>query len=615
MKITYKHPTANADVGFYLLPLSRVWDGESRDENGLETITRQAITDAMATAEPAGRHVYGTEETPSPVQVGSVELYAEEDYLLVLQGEGDVKGPAHITALTFDGLNPNALSATAIDLERWVIGEGESTQAQVLAQNAQLEPADLAGVAITYESGDAAVAAVDHQGRITAVGPGKTSIRASFTYGGEPYTVSRMLWVLTDEGLDYSGAHVDVNFMMRSTTWSPVASDDVNDVRGITYADTDGNWQFYSFNPGFIPNGKVSFYQWRGTALRTQMAKAGEWTAIAVKFPNPGRYRASLSSQWGRKNYGITDFYLIPMADADAVQALLTPGAQIGRGVLGTPDAPAADEETTLDFGEIVIPEAGEYLFVLQQEAVTPGTYTFLKRMTLNGLFPLESVVVEADKEELAIGERAKVALVSGKLSNGADADISGALVAYESSAPDIAEVSESGIVTGRAPGQAEISVQVTIDGVTKGGKVSVTVRDGEATPVPLSGEAQTYDLISKSGSWVNAESGNPLDIRGITYDYTDGFWMLDRWDPAMVPNYATFYMYSSYLRTGVGVGQWFALRLKVPAAGPLRDQHTAFCRQYGRASECVFPACIHPGYRQRNCGRLLSNRAAQLHG
>lgn len=116
----------------------------------------------------------------------------------------------------------------------------------------------------------------------------------------------------------------------------------------------------------------------------------------------------------------------------------------------------------------------------------------------------------------------------------------------YSSSSPEIAEVSSSGLVTAAAPGTTEITVSLTLGGITRTASTTVSVQDRDYL-----GSAGVYDLTALITSFDDAwgslegyrytavltleeQSGPPwfvgtyadlklLGPNGDAYDVTDG--------------------------------------------------------------------------------------------
>jgi hypothetical protein len=93
-------------------------------------------------------------------------------------------------------------------------------------------------------------------------------------------------------------------------------------------------------------------------------------------------------------------------------------------------------------------------------------------------------IYTSVDTILLRQGARANLAL-KARLSNGEDADLSGATIVWQSSKPAVASV-EAAIVTAEQQGVAKVSATVTLDGVTKDASVWIDVYDPAALVADL---------------------------------------------------------------------------------------------------------------------------------
>ena len=156
-------------------------------------------------------------------------------------------------------------------------------------------------------------------------------------------------------------------------------------------------------------------------------------------------------------------------------------------------------------------------------------------------------------------------------MTDGSAADLSGAEFRYTSSNPDILQVdAASGVIRGIASGSATVTVQVTLNGVSRQAEYRIRVT-GQA--IVDSGVRVTHELRSRVTSWSPTQSSDPNDIRGITEEYTDG-WSFYGWSDKLKPTSTMFYQYNgTYLRVDMNVlGAWSAFRINFPEAGRYRS-------------------------------------------
>lgn len=92
----------------------------------------------------------------------------------------------------------------------------------------------------------------------------------------------------------------------------------------------------------------------------------------------------------------------------------------------------------------------------------------------------LRDVTVTAVRPVIFIGQTTEIK-VCGKLNNDETADLSTAAITYCSGNEATATVYANGVVTAVSPGKANINVDVTLNGVTRGNSVEITVIDPES--------------------------------------------------------------------------------------------------------------------------------------
>ncbi|GIP38993.1 hypothetical protein J31TS4_22730 [Paenibacillus sp. J31TS4] len=132
---------------------------------------------------------------------------------------------------------------------------------------------------------------------------------------------------------------------------------------------------------------------------------------------------------------------------------------------------------------------------------------------------PLKEAALEADTS-LRVGGKAPVT-VTGKLVNGKSAILAGASISYSSSNPDVITV-ENGTMMAVKPGTAELSAQVTLNGVTvQTNKVTVAV-SAALGQVTLS--ADRYDLKRTETVTLSVYgklgTGEAADLSGASIEY-----------------------------------------------------------------------------------------------
>ncbi|WP_308637876.1 S-layer homology domain-containing protein [Paenibacillus silvisoli] len=129
----------------------------------------------------------------------------------------------------------------------------------------------------------------------------------------------------------------------------------------------------------------------------------------------------------------------------------------------------------------------------------------------------LSKVDVASTKQILRVGGTGQLSYTA-MLSNDTAADLSKAQVHFESSNPAVATVNESGAFQAVGVGDALLNVSVTLNGVTKIGKLSVAVHPADAAlpsgwNVVNYGEAQ--GLATYTGDGAFTVDGNGFDVWG----------------------------------------------------------------------------------------------------
>lgn len=105
----------------------------------------------------------------------------------------------------------------------------------------------------------------------------------------------------------------------------------------------------------------------------------------------------------------------------------------------------------------------------------------------------LESIVPSATTLNLSAGQRQVLSVTARDQSGGTIAGASG--YTFTSSAPTIASVSAAGAVVGLAAGSAQVTVSLTLNGVTKTATVAVTVTGSLPTTATVVAGATTDDF------------------------------------------------------------------------------------------------------------------------
>ena len=413
--------------------------------------------------------------------------------------------------------------------------------------------ADFSSATIKLSSSDSSVAEAPESGyalRLKSLGT--TTITAEIQYGISKLTISKE-YTVTKLPMPFSGADTEYVFYQRSAEWdstkNPVPgfepSDRIEDIRGITYkytgVDGEGNWQYNSTGPSWIPGKyQVFMYSGNGTSathyLRIQAQKDGDWIAFDIKVPAAGRYVAEYSHSVFNRSASKSDIYILPKNEttdtAEKINALLT-----SENVIASVDyldaSIASNEIRVAKLGDLEFSQAGEYILVFKRNDVGRGGYLSPRKLTFYGINGMCDAEIIVDKTTLNYNETAKVSVSAMRL-DGSVVMPEDYTITLTSSDSAIVEVSEDGMITAKGDGQATVSV-IVVDNAGKKvtAEVEITAIDNtgikEATfevssPIYVGQKAETtLKAIMNSGNVVIVPSE---DIR-YSYD-TDGIASVD---------------------------------------------------------------------------------------
>lgn len=321
--------------------------------------------------------------------------------------------------------------------------------------------------------------------------------------------------------LPYSGETFGVAFYVLQSTWVPIYSTRFNDIRGIGFEYTDGNWAWHGADPDFEDN-EYSFVVSTTEAigrLRVGLTAVGQWVALRINVPAAGRYRSELLFHKYNSG-GEADVYLLPGNTSDVEAALNTDtylGSFSNVDLSLEPNLPLP---TLIEFKDVTIPEKGEYLLVFRQTSVANGKYLMLREFHLLGNPWMSEVTLSASDTRLGVGDT-RALNVSATMQGGGEVNMADAEINYISSAQAVATVDEYGNVHGVASGIAQITAHVTYGGVTRSDSLFVVVSaaalaasEGKLTvraENTLAANALTVDSEVYSGSDLGSEkTANP---------------------------------------------------------------------------------------------------------
>ena len=388
------------------------------------------------------------------------------------------------------------------------------------------------------------------------------------------------------------------------------------DLRGITSDFTDG-WYAYAWNTEYSRNNaggykeNRSFYQASSGMFRLIATAKDGFHALAFPLEGKGRYDIEISYD---TDNGIADVYFIPMSALENNDGKAYYYLKLDDEVLSDeekllyPELPKAriDEIAALianDDYKIGVLDSTQYdgtKKVMSAEVKESGDHLLVFKKTEAGntgniiskiKFSGEPVIQEvkknkliAEDEQLLPGESTTLSLAD-KFGNPIEEF---EIVGITSDNESVATVDGKAVIAGNSFGRANISAKVLI-----GGKEDEAVGFVRVINTAESGERVSHRLDLKNNnargeSWINpsyyiypelyknqSRANNDIcgfeEGHGITSDYTDGWSWFER-DENIVKNDMTFNLSSgSFLRTTLTKGQWFALKINLPAAGHYR--------------------------------------------
>ncbi|MEG2378398.1 MAG: Ig-like domain-containing protein, partial [Clostridia bacterium] len=151
-------------------------------------------------------------------------------------------------------------------------------------------------------------------------------------------------------------------------------------------------------------------------------------------------------------------------------------------------------------------------------------TFSVSKKMrALNDI--LNAAYAFGDVRGITVGQT-KAIRPSGRMQSGKSAPLSNAKITYKSANPKVASVSAAGVVKALAKGSSDVSVSVTLDGVTRSTVVPVVVGDckTESTIFTKSKVAAARKNV-KQYDWAKAELKTATDFADKIADNPEFLW------------------------------------------------------------------------------------------
>ena len=338
-------------------------------------------------------------------------------------------------------------------------------------------------------------------GDVYAKKPGSATLRVSGTLDGITKTVDVTVTIAADDSFSgvsrtynfYQGAYNDGKYAVTVTgaeNGDPISEADFKTSKAIDYS-AERPWAFVSAKAS-RPDGKDAYFG-QNASYMDLSGMAGEWLAIKVKVPAPGKYSVDLCG-YTYKSGGRVEVYMTPYTEdmtfsyvSDNIASLMTADNFIAEADFN--DSSASSSINQPEVGTFVADSSldwtngeAEYLMILKTCASKKNSSksaVLLHSVGLVGGKGISSLEAKVDYTTIGVGESTKVVDVIAKNAGGSALDISGAYVEHS-----VAEGSE-GILklnadgksfTALAEGTATIETLVLMEGSSVTTKTEITV-------------------------------------------------------------------------------------------------------------------------------------------
>ena len=535
LSMTHAASTDGAVAGVYILP-----GNTTNIDAALQSAASVGTVDFYKSVKTTGL----------TTDLGSLTL-TKGEYILVLKTE------SHTTGSTGWKIYPGALSLADGDMAA-IMDISTSTKENILTMGLKtqltvklyLSNPDALNVAIKYKSQDK-YTSVDENGVITIVAAeSDATVDTSILVTIEAFKkeVGTTLFTAQVKEFKASGIKLDVNYRSGFTYGTPV--------RGITFANTHGFWEYYTsdaYTKGTTIERPIQIHSAWG--IEAQTWYANQWFAIKIKVPKAGDYVMSMDYRTMASG-ALSEVYVLPGAtQKDAIGGMVV-GSNAVKPV-GTVDFYSAKTGSgNASFGTVTFAEAGEYIVVYKAVSkggdgkgdfyMTPGT------LHLYGGEGIAVVSLEAktNKTSLKEGDIDQITATT-YMSDGSNPEY---VYRFES-LNEFADVSRSGVITGTKTGTAQIKVTVVTQSETVSTIVSLPI-----TTINPAGVSHYYDFLY--GFSYGTE------VRNITYANT-----LNTWE--YYADGDTTQTRPVFIHTGFGAWyqnsrnfHWIAYKINVPSAG-----------------------------------------------
>lgn len=385
------------------------------------------------------------------------------------------------------------LESVSIDFGKAAMPVGDTGKARITGMLDLGVEDELQGAQITCVSSNPEVLEIANDGSYTAKAKGEADVTVTVIYNGITKTAVKTINVGQLAGKSYS-----YDFSLAKKT-----------VYSTVFSDTGNTWAYHSQSPGWTPTtAEMTTYAY-GAQMR--LDSDTKWYALEIDIPAAGMYYINLEHgrYWGGAE---TNAYLLPASTAD-IGASLTEETCLGAiQFYYTAENPESNNATT-DLNSFFVENPGKYILCFKNKQ-TRNTYTYLNKLNLIGVNTIRAAELTLEKTELIYGETTGSSW-RGYMLDGSEAKPEELRISYRSSDESVATVSRDGIVTATGEGQAEITVNLIYNGITKSASQTVTVTD---TSQPVSAELSAPETVYVRGKGtlkfsVLMESGNRISV------------------------------------------------------------------------------------------------------
>ncbi|MBQ2741872.1 MAG: Ig-like domain-containing protein, partial [Oscillospiraceae bacterium] len=565
-KLLYHQNAKTGGVGdVFLIPASAdISTTDAVDENKEKINLLRDISYFNTEPEPVNK--YDVEGNS-----GIVTVPTAGEYYLIFRSTGTHNNTygqyPHKLILEGKDTDASAVMYATVSTSKKEIKPGET--AEVVATGWMNNGEVLSGdVSYTYEPSDSSVISIDEKGKITGLKDGRVSIKVTLSVGERALTYEVPFIVDSTEKTGYTVFYNIAEVSEANITSKPAFAT-------MTPDSNDNFWGYLANSDNTeSPNWAFSYTE-SGLCIGQN-----RWASFVINVPVEGVYTMYIEHGMHKEGCDVGVY----VSDGDKTDSPIDDAYFVGS--FNTLDK-NADNYKTLNANPSYIANVslkkGLNRVAFRAPKSSGNAFAVAGNIILDG--GEKTLLMYADME---ISDGGKVTL-SGKMSDGTDADLSRAEVKYTSSNTEVVEVPTKGnALIIKATGETTITAQISLNGeapVTATKTLNIT-----KLPEAFPGIDVEYNFYERNMSWDpvnNPPEGfdaatYPGDLRGITYQYT-GVTGPGNWQYGMVggnaawtPKYGQVFMYEGaednpekFLRLQLPkVGDWVAFDIKVPQKG-----------------------------------------------